>query len=256
VTAVDALASEWQYEDHDSPHIASGADAAMTSESSAQIADLFRKTPVMDMHALECALVGRSRRSLFCDLAAIGYLSSYTHTGRYYTLVSVPDFDADGLWRYQGIGFSRDGTLKATVRRLAEAAEDGRTQRELQLRLGARVHNPLLALVEDQQLDREVIAAEYVYVAAARAHAAAQLERRRALIAADTVPTVPVGPSLEVEALLEVIHGARLPPLDAATVAARLAARGVRATSAEVIAVLVRHGLKKTARARSRRSPR
>ena len=183
-------------------------------------------------------------------------MSSYTHTGRYYTLASVPDFDPDGLWRYQGIGFSRDGTLKATVRRLAESAEAGRTQRELQLRLEVRVHNPLLDLVEHKQLRREPIAAEYVYVAAARATAAKQIEQRRALVAAGMATTVPVAPTLEVEVLVEVIHGARLPPPDAATVAARLLARGIRASEADVSTVLERHGLKKTAPSHSRRSRR
>lgn len=221
-----------------------------------QVADLFRKTPVMDMPALERALGGRSRRSLFRDLEALGYLSSYTHTGRYYTLASVPDFDPDGLWRYQGIGFSRDGTLKATVRRLAEAAEAGRTQRELQLRLQARVHNPLLDLVVHKRLRRESIAAEYVYVAAVRAQAEQQLEHRRALVAAGLGVAVPVAPTLEVEVLVEVIHGARLPPPDAATVAARLLARGIRASETDVSTVLERHGLKKTAPSRSRRSRR
>ena len=222
-----------------------------------QVADLFRKSPVMDMRAIERALGGRSRRSLFRDLDALGYLSSYTHTGCYYTLASVPAFDPDGLWRYQGIGFSRDGTLKATVRRLAESAEAGRTQRELQLRLGARVHNPLLDLVEHKRLRRESIAAEYVYVAAARPKAAKQIEQRRALVAAGLAAAVPVGPTLEVEVLVEVIHGARLPqPPDAATVAARLGARGIRASEADVNTVLERHGLKKTAPSPSRRSRR
>jgi hypothetical protein len=221
-----------------------------------QVADLFRKSPVMDMGAIERALGGRSRRSLFRDLDALGYLSSYTHTGRYYTLASVPDFDADGLWRFEGIGFSRDGTLKATVRRLAESAEAGRTQRELQLRLGARVHNPLLDLVEHKRLRRELIAAEYVYVAAARGQAEKQLAQRRALLAAGMATTLPVAPTLEVEVLVEVIHGARLPPPDAATVAARLLARGIRASEADVSTVFERHGLKKTAPSRSRRSRR
>lgn len=221
-----------------------------------RVADLFRKTPVMDMRAIERALGRRSRRSLFRDLDTLGYLSSYTHTGRYYTLASVPEFDPDGLWRYQGIGFSRDGTLKATVRRLAESAEAGRTQRELQLRLEVRVHNPLLDLVEHKQLRRESIAAEYVYVAAARPKAAKQIEQRHALVAAGLGAAVPVAPTLEVEVLVEVIHGARLPPPDAAMVAARLLARGIRASEADVSVVLQRHGLKKTPPSRSRRSRR
>ncbi len=219
----------------------------MTVASAArQVADLFRRAPVVDMPAIERALGGRSRRSLFRDLQALGYLSSYTHTGRYYTLASVPDFDADGLWRYQGIGFSRDGTLKATVRRLAECAEAGRTQRELQLRLEVRVHNPLLELVERKQLRRESIAAEYVYVAAARDRGARQIEQRRALVAAGLGAAVALAPTLEIEVLVEVIHGARLPPPDPATLAARLLARGIRASETDVSAVLERHGLKKT----------
>ncbi len=229
----------------------------MTESATRQVADLFRKTPVMEMRAIERALGGRSRRSLFRDLDTLGYLSSYTHTGRYYTLASVPEFDPDGLWRYQGIGFSRDGTLKATVRRLAESAEAGRTQRELQLRLQVRVHNPLLDLVEHKQLRREPIVAEYVYVAAARDKAAKQIEQRRALVAAGmATTTVPVAPTLELEVLIEVIHGAQVPPPDAATVAARLVARGIRASEADVSTVLDRHGLKKTAPSRSRRSRR
>jgi len=220
------------------------------------ISALFRKTPVMQMPDIERGVGPRSRRSLFRDLAALGYLSSYTHTGRYYTLVSVPEFDADGLWRYQGIGFSRDGTLKATVQRLVETADAGRTQHELQLRLGVRVHNPLLDLVEDTKLGRESIENEYVYVAAARARAAVQLERRRALVTAGAASTPPA--AIEVEVLIEVIHGARVPPPDAAAVVARLGARGIRATVSEVVGVLDRHGLggKKTARSRSRRSRR
>jgi hypothetical protein len=215
------------------------ADAA----DAQQIRDLFRKKPVMPMVDLERALASRSRRSLFRDLDALGYLSSYTHTGRYYTLASIPDFDADGLWRFDGVGFSRNATLKATVLRLVATCEAGRTQRELQLRLGVRVHNPLLALVEQKLLGREPVDDEYVYVSAHRKRAAEQLGRRRQLA---LVPAATPQPALDVEVLFEVIHGVRVPPQDAAILAQRLAARGVRATVSEVTAVLERYGLKET----------
>jgi hypothetical protein len=205
---------------------------------------MFRKEPVILMSDLERAAAPRSRRSLFRDLSALGYLSSYTHTGRYYTLASIPDFDTEGLWRFEGIGFSRDGTLKATVLRMVTTSEAGRTQRELQLRLGVRVHNPLLDLVENNQLGRESVQDEYVYIAAGRKRAATQLVRRRAL--AVVGPAEMPEPVLEVEVLLELIHGVRIPPPDAATLASRLGARGVRVSVAEVTAVLERRGLKKT----------
>jgi hypothetical protein len=212
---------------------------------------LFAHRPVADLSQLCRALDTHSRMTVFRRLSSFGYLSSYSHTGRYYTLRSIPQFDADGLWRFEGIGFSRDGTLVATAFRLVETSEAGRTQRELQLRLGVRVHNALLDLVERKQLRRDVVGDEYVYVAGARDRAAEQLNRRRVL------PEATVSATLELEVLLEVIHAARPLVLDAQTLAARLSARGVRASTGEVVAVLARHGLEKKLRRRpSPRSPR
>ncbi len=209
----------------------------------------FTHQPVAVLTELGRVLGTRSRMSVFRRLSALGYLSSYTHNARYYTLRSVPDFDADGLWRWQGVGFSRDCTLKATVQRIVQTSDAGHTQRELQLRLGVRVHNPLLELIETKALGREAMDGEYLYLAAKRKRAAAQLERRRALAA-----TTPPEATLEVEVLLEVIHGAQAPTPDATALAARLEARGIRATVADVAAVLEHHGLKKTPPSRSRRS--
>lgn len=201
---------------------------------------LLSRRPVADLAQLRRALGTDSRMTVFRRLSALGYRSSYTHAGRYYTLASVPDFDADGLWRFEGIGFSRDGTLKATVHRLVDASEAGRTQCELQLRLGARVHNPLLELVAGRRLRRDSLEGEYVYLAAAASRARRQMERRLAR------PAAAPAPSVEIEVLLEVIHGARVPTPQAAGVVARLAARGVVVGVADVEAVLERHGLKKT----------
>lgn len=222
----------------------------MLDDNSSRVAleRLFAHRPVADLPQLGRTLGTRSRMSVFRRMSTLGYLSSYTHTGRYYTLEAIPQFDADGLWRFEGIGFSRDGTLKATVRRLVNMSEVGRTQCELQLRLGVRVHNPLLDLVKAKHLRRDLIEGEYVYVAVMRNHAIKQLARRRAL------PTAPIAPTIEVEVLLDVIHDARLSSPDASMVAARLVARGIVTSRAEVAAVLERHGLKKTAPFRSRRS--
>jgi len=76
------------------------------------------------------------------------------------------------------------------------------------------------------------------------------------LVTAGVAVTAPPAPILEIEVLLEVIHGARRSLPDAAAVTARLAARGIRAHVAEVDAVLAHHGLKKTPRSRSTRSRR
>jgi hypothetical protein len=220
------------------------------------LARLFRHRSIADLDQIKAALGTRSHMTVFRRLSSLGYLSSYTHAGRYYTLVSIPAFDDDGLWRYQGVGFSRHGTLKNTVLHLVESSEAGRTQHELQLRLQVRVHNPLLDLVKARRLGRERLDREYVYVAAARARAAEQIDRRRALGVAGAISAPPMA-ALDIEVLVEVIHGVRVPPPAPATVAARLRARGVAVTPVQVEQVLARHGVvKKTPRSRSRRSRR
>ena len=76
-----------------------------------RLARLLRRARVLDMKAIQAAIRGRSRRSLFRDLEKLGYRTSYTHGGRYYTLSDLPDFDEWGLWFHVDIGFSRAGTL-------------------------------------------------------------------------------------------------------------------------------------------------
>jgi hypothetical protein len=197
-----------------------------------------------------------SRMSVFRRLREIGYLSSYTHTGRYYTLAHIPEFDEHGLWFFQGIGFSKAGTLKSAVVALVQDAEAGRKHDELELLLRIRVHNTLLILVRDGTICRERIAGAYLYVSGDPARAAEQIARRQALFT-ETPKGKPILPDTTViEVLSEVLvaSGVRIAPQ---IVAARLSARGVTVSSAEVEEVIARYGIdagKKTARPRSRRS--
>ena len=112
-----------------------------------RIARVLRRKRFADLRTLERAVPGRSRRSLFRDLAELGYLVSYSHAGRYYALRDQLPFDEDGLWQQGGVGFSRHGTLKDTAVQLVEAALAGRTHEELEGRLHVRVHNALLDLI-------------------------------------------------------------------------------------------------------------
>jgi hypothetical protein len=53
--------------------------------------------------------------TVFRRLREVGYRTSFTHRGQYYTLAERPEFDASGLWFHGDIGFSRSGTLKETT---------------------------------------------------------------------------------------------------------------------------------------------
>ena len=218
---------------------------------------LFRRRPVADLDALLAVLETPSRMSVFRRLSAIGYYSSYSHTGRYYTLHDIPRFDQQGLWQYEGIGFSRqwafnscpNGSLKSTVEHAAAEAEAGRTHHEMQVSLQVRVHNTLLELVRDKRIGRQPVDGEFVYLAKDPDRANAQLTLRQGIATAIVEAPLPV----VVEVLLAVIQSGRM-QLDAGRVAERLAARGLSVTADQVEAIFQRYELKKTVRSRSRRS--
>lgn len=225
-------------------------------DSREALSKLFRRHRVVDLKRLGDALQTTSRMSIFRRLSLLGYVTSYSHTGRYYTLADVPEFDADGLWQCQGVSFSRQGSVKATVEHLVNVSEAGRTHEELSLRLCVRVHNALLYLVRQRRIGRELLGALYLYVSSDHHVAAAQVARRneqQKMLPAARVAKM--SPTLVIEVLLEVIHGARVVP-DPDVVRARLAARSVTVALQQVEDIFQACGLKKTAGSRWPRSRR
>jgi hypothetical protein len=221
------------------------------TESAEALSSLFAREPVVDLHALFKTLQTTSRMSVFRRLSSLGYLSSYSHAGRFYTLEKIPDFDRDGLWQRQGVLFSRHGTLKETTLQLVEGSEDGRTHQELRDRLRTRVQNTLLELVREKRISREPFESIFLYLSANEACARAQRARRQQ---PQQRSVSEVEPFLVVEILLEVVRSASRIPT-ASVVAARLAARGLQVAPEVVAAVFDQHGLeKKTARSRWRPS--
>lgn len=219
---------------------------------------MFRREKVLDMRTLGGRFPSRSRRSLFRDLAGLGYLTSYSHAGRFYTLPDIAEFDERGLWLLRDIGFSRAGTLKQTVAIQVEEARDGRTHAELQHLLGVRVHNTLLGLVREGRVAREPFEGLHLYVSADTERAAQQMERRRDVLW--VVSGALRAPTSEetMEILVEALRAAPQVP-QAALVAKRLAARGLRIEGRHVQQVFEAHGLqpgKKTAPPSSRPSRR
>jgi len=227
-------------------------------ESTEALRRLTRRSAVFDLETLFRLLGTRSRMTVFRRLRQLGYHSSYTHAGRYYTLCDIPRFDEHGLWFHREIGFSRAGTLKRTVALLVEQAPDGRTHEELAQLLRVRVHNTLLDLLRQGLIGRERLQSVFLYVSADRATAAAQVAARKELVSALAEMLRVATDEEVVEVLVEALRAA--PEIPAPVVVAeRLVARGVRLEPHHVEQVYEAHGLlpgKKTARPSSRRSRR
>ena len=125
---------------------------------------LFTQKTVLDLPAIQEALGGVTSMTAFRHLRRVPYRRSYNHNGGYYCLYEPSRCDRLGLWSAGDVHFSKEGSLKATVRRMVHEAAAGATHRELADWLRVRVHNTLLSLVRAQEVSRERVEAVYVYL--------------------------------------------------------------------------------------------
>jgi len=227
-------------------------------EAAKELRKLLRRAKAVELEALFGVCETRSRMTVFRRLRKVGYLSSFTHAGRYYTLLDIPRFDERGLWFHGDIGFSRDGTLKQTVAEQVEQAPEGRTHRELERLLRVRVHNTLLELVRQGRIGRERFERKYLYVSADPDRAAEQVTGRRELVELLVEIHRVLTDEEVIEVLVEALRAApEIPAPD--LVSQRLRARDVRIEPRLVGQVYESHALvpgKKTARPSSGRSRR
>ncbi len=84
----------------------------------------FRKEKIMTIEKLmpliQCSAITVRRR-----LKKWGTFTSINQNGRYYTLPEIPEFDDNGLWKYQFGLFSKHGNLKQTIIELIKRSEAG-----------------------------------------------------------------------------------------------------------------------------------
>lgn len=138
---------------------------AKTAFDANAVQSFLRKRKTATLEELKKVLGSSSTMTVFRKLKPLGYQTSYSHRGKYYTLTGTPRFDEQGLWDYEGVWFSRHGTLLATSQRFVETAEAGLTVVELQHLLHVEVKEPLLQLYRAKRIEREKIEDLYVYLA-------------------------------------------------------------------------------------------
>ncbi len=124
---------------------------------------LLRRRKVATLSELKQSLGTSATMTVFRKLKALGYRTSYSHRGKYYTLSEIPEFDKQGLWSYRAIWFSREGSLLNTTQRFVEEAVGGVTASELHGVLSVEVKEPLLQLYRRKRVARQEIEGAYVY---------------------------------------------------------------------------------------------
>jgi len=140
--------------------------------------DLFNRLRTVTMPEMKAALGTAVDVTVFRKLATLDYQTSYSHRGGFYTLQSIPRFDAQGLWSCRGAWFSRHGTLLDTAATLVDAAPVGYLVDELEGVLHVPVKDPLRQLVQAERLHRQEFHGLYLYLAKERTRRQEQLAAR------------------------------------------------------------------------------
>ena len=149
---------------------------------------LFRRRQIVTMQQMKAALGTAVDMTVFRKLRELPYSSSYSHRGRFYTLEALAKFDERGLWTYQGVQFSRYGSLIDTVEQFVTRSDRGFLASELGAELQIEVKQPLRTLVTLQRLTRKQIVGLYVYCASDFSKRTDQLRQRRTYGTAEALP--------------------------------------------------------------------
>ena len=77
------------------------------SYHSDELRSVLTRTKIATLDELKQALGTSIDVTVFRKLKPLGYLTSYSHRGRYYTLHEIARFDEKGLWSQATVWFSQ-----------------------------------------------------------------------------------------------------------------------------------------------------
>lgn len=202
---------------------------------SQELIHAFQRKPVLTKQELVQA-AGCSPTTAWRLLRPQGYMTSYNHNARYYTLTSIAQFDTHGLWTYRKIRFSKWGTLTNTIVGVIEDSAAGMTAGQLQHLLQLRNVKPTLTrLIQAKRLTREKISGQSVYFPVSPAARRKQQQQRTAQVARES-STRTLPPREQIIALLvEIIQRPGNTPRQWVQ---QLTRRGVKMGTKDIQAVL------------------
>lgn len=174
-----------------------------TKEGDKAVQRYLREKKIARLEELKATLETGVRMTVFRVLRRLGYLSSYSHRGQFYTLFEVPHFDELGLWSYRSVWFSRFGNLLATAQALVDKSEAGYTAAELEKVVQVEVHHALLQLTRQGKISRHRLGRSHIYMSAGSGR-----RRQQHLMREERQAYAKLGMGLQVEVLPEEVKAA------------------------------------------------
>ena len=148
---------------------------------------LFARQRIATLPELKGALGTDVYITVLRKLRPLGYLCSYSHGGKFYTLAKLAPFDEYGLFRVGPACFSRFGSLLETAAHWVNESAAGYYVAELTRALAVSTKDALRLLARHRRVVRAEIAG-YLYCAVDPQVRQAQLLQRRQPIAPAPLP--------------------------------------------------------------------
>lgn len=149
-----------------------------------KLVSLLHEQEVATMPQLKEILGTSVTYTVLRKLSPLGYRSSYSHGGTYYTLDSIAHYNQLGLWSHRDIHFSRQGTLLNTAEALVTQSAAGYQVPELDAVVHVATKDALRQLVQTERLFRREWQGRYLYCALERTRRQEQWAARQAQEAA------------------------------------------------------------------------
>ena len=118
---------------------------------------------IATMSEIKSVIGTASYKTALRKMKQLYHLSSYSHGGSYYTLRRIAQFNERGLWSYDNVHFSKQGTLMSTLTHFVNTSKDGYFISELEELLCVGIKMSLSRLIDKEAISREKIENRYLY---------------------------------------------------------------------------------------------
>ena len=196
---------------------------------------LIRRRKIVTLDELAMSL-RYSKRTAQRRLTQLKTFRSYNRNGQYYTLEDIPKFDANGLWRYREICFSKIGNLTQTFVQLVQASQAGLTSHEAGDLMGLRPSSFIWSVHDHPEIRREKHQGRYIHFSAKSARYTEQFQNRLTLSKIQRLPS-------EFEAIAILVEKIKHPQWSVEKLANRLKAKNLRIDPHVIENLFLHHGL-------------
>jgi len=176
-------------------------------------------------------------------LKELGYCSSFTHNSKWYTLLTIPSFNKDGLWFYKKIGFSEHGNLNQTILYFVNNSAQGPTAKELLDIILVPCHPVLNVMYKKKQIDRSRTLRGFVYLSPIEDIKKLQLDR---LQSRTVIPTKQIHRLTAQGAVYVLVEFIKQPNASFSQISSAVAKRHIIAPKEAIAQLFKDHDIKKT----------